>query len=198
MSKLNKCFWSTAVILCYLVYSNISLPRLVTNLLTMRCFNHAAIVTSGRAVHHSLLVLAMQIEHRIQIATLPDVIFTIYENVAHWHTWDPDTKQAVLDGPLRVGAKGRLTPTKGMAVPMLITEVVANRSFTVDSKIPLFRMVFEHELLPHAAGTEVLHRVTFSGLLAKVLGPMLIKQLNVGLPVTLGRLKQLAESRGAV
>lgn len=137
----------------------------------------------------------MQVEHRITAQTAPEVIFRIYEDVPNWPAWDPDTKQATLDGPLRPGAKGRLTPTKGNAVPMEVTAVVPGRSFTVESRIPLFRMVFEHELLPVPAGTEVVHRVVFSGLLSLLLGPMLSRQLNVGLPVTLARLKQLAESR---
>ena len=139
----------------------------------------------------------MQVEHRTIIAAPSDVIFEIYEDVANWHIWDPDTKQATLDGPLRVGAKGKLTPTKGNSVPMLVTEAVNNRSFTVESKIPLFRMVFEHELRPLQAGTEIVHRVTFSGLLSVLFGPMLVKQLNAGLPVTLSKLKQLAESKSA-
>ncbi len=140
----------------------------------------------------------MQIEHRTTVAAAPDVIYRIYEDVARWHTWDPDTKQASLDGPLRTGSKGKLTPTKGNTVPMLVTDVVANRSFTVESRIPLFRMRFEHELHPNAGGTEVIHRVTFSGLLSLLLGPMLSRQLNAGLPVTLSRLKALAESQRAV
>jgi len=76
---------------------------------------------------------------------------------------------------------------------MLLTQVVPGRCFTVESKIPLFRMLFEHELIQGSEGTEVVHRVTFSGLLSVVLGPMLSKQLNTGLPITLARLKALAE-----
>ena len=140
----------------------------------------------------------MQVEHRTIVFAQPEVLFRIYEDVANWHTWDPDTKQATLDGPLRAGARGKLTPTKGQAVPMRVTEVVNDRSFTVESKIPLFRMVFEHELKPSQAGTEVVHRVSFSGLLSMVIGPMLSRQLNAGLPVTLSRLKQLAEKSSAV
>lgn len=135
----------------------------------------------------------MPVEHRTTIRAQPRVIFRIYEDVAHWHTWDPDTREASLDGPLRVGATGRLTPTKGRAVPMLVTEVITDRSFTVESRIPLFRMVFEHVLNPGPSGTEVVHRVTFHGLLSIVLGPLLSRQLSVGLPVTLRRLQQLAE-----
>ena len=139
----------------------------------------------------------MQVEHRIAIAASPETVFRIYEDVQNWHTGDPDTKQAVLDGPFRVGSRGRITPPKGMSVPMLLTQVVPARCFTVESKIPLFRMVFEHELVPVPGATEVVHRVTFSGLLSFVLGPMLSKQLNAGLPVTLRKLKTRAESAGA-
>lgn len=80
---------------------------------------------------------------------------------------------------------------------MRVTEVTRDRSFTVESKIPLFRMVFEHELNPTAGGTEVVHRVTLSGPLLLILGRMLARQIDAGLPVTLRNLKQLAEARSA-
>jgi hypothetical protein len=139
----------------------------------------------------------MQIEHRIAVAASPEVIFEIYADVENWPTWDPDTKRANIDGPFQVGSRGRLTPTKGNTVPMVLTQVVPAKCFTVESRIPLFRMVFEHELVPVPGATEVVHRVTFSGLLSIVLGPMLAKQLNSGLLVTLRNLKTLAEARSA-
>jgi len=137
----------------------------------------------------------MQVEHRITVQAPANTIFQIYADVQNWHTWDPDTKKATLDGPFEAGCRGRLTPGKGNTVPMLLTQVEADRCFTVESKIPLFRMVFEHELAPAGDGTEVIHRVTFSGPLSFLLGRMISRQLNTGLPVTLARLKALAESR---
>jgi uncharacterized protein YndB with AHSA1/START domain len=136
----------------------------------------------------------MQVEHRIITTAPPETIFRIYEDVKNWHTWDPDTKQATLDGPFQVGSRGRLVPTKGNAVPMTLTKYVPAHCFTVESKIPLFQMVFEHELSQKSGATEIIHRVTLSGFLTFILGPMLSKQLNVGLPITLSRLKALAES----
>jgi Polyketide cyclase / dehydrase and lipid transport len=138
----------------------------------------------------------MPVEHRISVAASPETIFRIYEDVQHWHTWDPDTRQASLEGPFEVGTRGRLAPTRGRPVPLLLTRVVRNRCFTVESRIPLFRMRFEHELEAAPASTEVVHRVSFAGPLSLVLAPMLARQLNAGLPVTLRRLKALAESRG--
>lgn len=139
----------------------------------------------------------MQIEHRIPVAASAQTIFDIYEDVQNWHAWDPDTKKATLDGPFQVGSSGSITPTKGTTVPMVLSKVVPNQCFTVETKIPLFRMLFEHELAPLPGATEVVHRVTFSGLLSIVLGPMLSKQLNSGLPITLRKLKALAEARSA-
>ena len=139
----------------------------------------------------------MQVEHRIAIAASPSTVFRIYEDVQNWHKWDPDTKQAKIDGPFHVGSRGRITPPKGMTVPMLLTQVEPGKCFTVESKIPLFCMLFEHELIPVEGATEVIHRITFSGFLSIFLGPALCKQLNAGLPVTLRRLKALAEGAGA-
>lgn len=139
----------------------------------------------------------MQVEHRITINASADSIYRIYEDVKNWHTWDPDTKSASLEGPFEVGARGKLTPTKGSTVPMVLTQAEPGHRFTVESKIPLFRMVFEHELVAVPGATKVVHRVTFSGPLSLILGPMLSKQLNSGLPVALSKLKTLAEARGA-
>lgn len=140
----------------------------------------------------------MQLEHRIDIAAPAACIFRIYQDVQNWPTWDPDTKRATLDGPFEAGSRGRLTPTRGNAVPMVLTRVVRDSCFTVESRIPFFCMLFEHELVPAKGMTEVIHRVTFSGPLTFFLGKMLANQVNAGLPVTLRRLKALAESETAI
>lgn len=136
----------------------------------------------------------MQVESRIMISVPPKKIFEIYADVSNWKIWDPDTKASSIDGPFQTGSRGRITPAKGMAVPMNFISVVPDKSFTVESRIPLFRMLFEHELNETAAGTEVVHRVTFSGALSFVLGPIVGNPLRTGLPVTLAALKRLAET----
>ncbi|MCU0927328.1 MAG: SRPBCC family protein [Hydrogenophaga sp.] len=138
-------------------------------------------------------------EHRTTIATPPATIFRLYADVANWHRWDPDTKSATLDGTFAVGSRGSLTPAKGNTVPMVVTSADPAHGFTVESRIPLLlRMVFEHELVARGpATTEVMHRVTLSGPLAWLIGPALRRQLDAGLPVTLARLKRLAETGSA-
>jgi len=60
----------------------------------------------------------------------PDAIFRIYADVEQWPAWDPDTKQASLQGPFQVGSRGRLTPAKGSTMPMLLTEVAHSVTFS--------------------------------------------------------------------
>lgn len=135
-----------------------------------------------------------QVEHRIMVGTSAERIFHIYRDVSNWNQWDPDTKASFIDGPFQEGSKGMITPNKGMAVPMLLTSMNENQNFTVESKIPCLKMIFEHELIPTKTGTEVVHRVTFSGLLSPLFGKIIGAQLNRGLPITLANLKAKAES----
>lgn len=138
-----------------------------------------------------------EIEESIVINALPKVIFQIWADVANWKRWDPDTKEASLDGPLAVGAKGNIVPAKGRGVPMQVTECALDKSFTVKARVPLFCMTFEHELAPHAEGTLVTHRVSFSGALSFLLGRLVGAQARRGLPTTMESLKRYAEERSA-
>lgn len=137
----------------------------------------------------------MPIEARIHIAVPPMVVDQIWQEVDQWHQWDPDTKKAQLNGPFAVGTKGRIVPSKGMGVAMVVTEATPGRSFTVEGHMPLFRMHFEHLVTPLEEGSEVIHRVWFTGALAFLFGPIVAKQLRVGLPLTMQSLKDYAEKR---
>lgn len=136
----------------------------------------------------------MHVEHHITVHAPAARIFALYADVAHWHTWDPDTRQASINGPFAVGTCGSLTPTQGRTVPMRITHLVPDADFTVEARIPLLCMRFEHALRPSGAAVTVTHSVHFSGLLRWLIGPMMIRRLNRGLPVTLARLRQRAEA----
>jgi uncharacterized protein YndB with AHSA1/START domain len=137
----------------------------------------------------------MNVEHSVVVNAPAERLFAIYADVPNWKVWDPDTKASQIDGQFQQGTKGRLTPTKGNTVPMVLRSVVPNRSFTVESKIPMFRMVFDHVLVPEGPQTRVIHRVTFSGGLAFFLRRVIGAQVNRGLPVTLNKLKALAEAQ---
>lgn len=138
-----------------------------------------------------------EIEESILIDAPPGVIFRIWGDVTNWKRWDADTKESWLDGPLAVGANGHIVPAKGRGVPMQVTECALDKSFTVQARVPLFCMTFEHELAPHAEGTLVTHRVSFSGALNFLLGRIVGAQVRRGLPLAMASLKRYAEERSA-
>lgn len=136
------------------------------------------------------------IEERIAIPVAPSVIFQIWSEVHRWKDWDPDTKEAHLDGAFAMGSTGRLVPTKGSGVTIQITECTPDQSFTCEGGIPGFKMRFVHEARPTAQGCEVTHRVTFSGILSFIFAPLVGAQVRKGLPVTMASLKRYAIARG--
>jgi hypothetical protein len=67
--------------------------------------------------------------------------------------------------------------------------------FTVESKLPLCTLRFEHELSAAENQIEALHRVSFVGFLSPLFGRLIGAQIKKGLPRTLEGLKSAAESR---
>ncbi|MDC8760515.1 SRPBCC family protein [Janthinobacterium fluminis] len=137
----------------------------------------------------------MHIEESIHIAVPSAVVDQIWSEVDRWHLWDPDTKQARLNGPFAVGTNGRIVPSKGVGIPMTVTERSAGRSFTVEGYIPLFRIHFEHTVSTVDGGSTVTHRVWFTGALAFLFRPSVAKRVREGLPITMRSLKAYAEKR---
>ena len=72
-------------------------------------------------------------------------------------------------------------------------EIVIDKSFTVESKLPLCVMRFEHELSATSTGTKAIHRITFSGLFSPIFSRLIGGSIRKGLPQTMAGLKQAAE-----
>ena len=138
----------------------------------------------------------MQFEEQILIAAPTEKVFAIYANVEGWSSWDPDVKSSSLHGQFVSGATGTLQPSSGPKAKIEFTEVTPNRTFTVESKLPLCVMRFEHELSGSSGETKALHRVIFKGLLSPLFGRLIGPQIRKGLPHSLKGLKHAAEQLG--
>jgi uncharacterized protein YndB with AHSA1/START domain len=121
-------------------------------------------------------------------------VFSLYANVPGWPTWDSDVKQATLDGPFVSGARGVIFPNGGPKSEIVFTEVVKNKKFIAQCKLPLCVMRFEHELVEGQGGTtSATHRVVFAGLLAPVFGRLIGSGMRKTLPHAMAGLKRAAE-----
>lgn len=134
-----------------------------------------------------------QFSEEITVTSSPERVFLLYENVANWKQWDPDVASSSISGPFTAGTTGKLKPTKGPEAKIAIVSVEKNKSFTVQSRLLLCTMTFEHELFPVKDSTRVVHRVSFNGPLSFFFGRVVGGQIRKGLPGTLRGLKQAVE-----
>lgn len=136
----------------------------------------------------------MPIEHSITIASTPEHIFGIYKDVDSWAQWDPDIEAVGMNGDFTVGTTGWLKPVGAPKTATRLVSVSEPLSFTVESRLPLCKMRFEHELQAVDAGTLVTHRVLFSGPLAAVFSRLVGGKIQQGIQGTMDGLKQYAET----
>lgn len=136
----------------------------------------------------------MPIEHSITIASTPEHIFGIYKDVDSWAQWDPDIEAVGMDGEFTVGTRGWLKPVGAPKTSTRLASVSEPSSFTVESKLPLCKMRFEHELQMVDAGTRVTHRVLFTGPLAGVFSLLVGGKIQKGIKGTMEGLKRYAEN----
>jgi hypothetical protein len=135
----------------------------------------------------------MKFEECVAIKAPIAKVFAMYADVASWKIWDPDVRSSTIEGPFVSGALGTLEPTKGPKAKIVFKKVVPNSSFTVENKLPLCVMRFEHELSEVNGQTLTVHRVIFDGLLSPVFGRLIGRQIQKGLPHTLEGLKRAVE-----
>lgn len=136
----------------------------------------------------------MQYEERIVINAPVERIWKLYADVNNWAKWDPDTKASALDGKkFEAGATGWHQSPTGPRTPLRFVSVVPNESFIAESRSPLSKLQFDHQLVRSGDRVEVIHRLEFTGLLAPFWGRVIGKIIYRGMPQTLGALKKKAE-----
>jgi len=135
----------------------------------------------------------VQFQESIEVQASPQAVFALYADVSAWSSWDPDVRSSSIAGAFVSGSTGKLKPSNGPEAKITFTEVVANQSFTVESRLPLCIMRFEHELSPTVSGTTVVHRVSFSGFLSPLFSRIIGSQIRKSLPQTMAGLKRTVE-----
>jgi hypothetical protein len=142
--------------------------------------------------------LPAPIRHSIEIATSAQRLSEAYEQAEKWHLWDHATKKALFNGPVQVGTTGKLTPSKGLSVKMIVADYVPRRSLTVECSVLGSRMRFEHQIeAVNPSTVRAIHTVSFSGWLAGWLNKTVGKDVDLGLPQTLKELKRYVEAQPA-
>ena len=125
-----------------------------------------------------------------------ECVWDIWTDVGSWPTWDHELEWSNLNGPFKIGTKGKLKPKGWPASEFCIISVEEGKSHSDKTVMPLTKIIFNHELKQLDNNTTYIrHHVTVSGLLAPLLWLTMRRTLKKGLPKAVQALARLAESK---
>jgi uncharacterized protein YndB with AHSA1/START domain len=119
-------------------------------------------------------------------------VYAFWADPNTWSRWDPQIASVSMNGPMRVGARGKL---KGVGGPDSNIEIIALEPgvrFAFAATGPGLRIVFDRRFETGDA-TRFTHSVSMSGAMAGFLAPRVGARIQQGLPATMLRLKAMAE-----
>jgi hypothetical protein len=131
--------------------------------------------------------------YTIAINNTIDKVWQTLIDVQLWPKWDTELKEATLGGNFALNAKGSITPKKGPKLKFYISEIIPNKSYTFNTKMPVGELVIKRTL---TVENEVVHftdDIAFTGFLKFVFGFMLGGQFRKVLPEVMENFKKLVE-----
>ena len=134
------------------------------------------------------------IEHSIKTKATPEAIWSIWEDVENWPSWDHGIESSKIYGPFAVGTKGILKPKGGPAVKTELIEVNPKQSFVDKAKLPFAKIIVSHHLKQEGATTIVTHRIDMKGPLVFVFAILIGRGMRKNLPGEMKALINKAEN----
>jgi uncharacterized protein YndB with AHSA1/START domain len=105
-------------------------------------------------------------EHTRTVPVPAAALFTRWADVDSHPEWSKGLEWTRLDGPVELGARGRLKPSGGPSWRFEVTELAADRVFADTTYLPGARLTFRHAAEPVEGGSEVRVSVDLSGPMA--------------------------------
>jgi uncharacterized protein YndB with AHSA1/START domain len=101
----------------------------------------------------------------------PEFVWPFYTDPEQWPKWSADIERADVEGPMEKGARGHCKYRMLPEGEFRVVSFDRPHSFTLDWVTLATHVHFQHDLTPTGAhGTHVRERISFSGLLAPILG----------------------------
>ena len=143
------------------------------------------------SVNHAAPVVA---EGEIAIAAKPETVWEVMTDIEVWPTWNPDVKEATLQGSVAEGTQFRWKVSAG-TINSTLTRVDPPRVLAWNGKGFGVKAIHAWLLEPRAGGTLVRTEESWEGLLSRILRGPFQKALKKSIDTGLGHLKAEAERR---
>jgi Polyketide cyclase / dehydrase and lipid transport len=132
--------------------------------------------------------------HTLEAAVGAEAIWSLYEDVSSWPSWDAEAELVTRDGPFTAGATGTMKFRGQQPLAYRLVKVEPLREFVDETPIGELVVRVSHLLQPLPSGRV---RITYSAEIegpedeARQLGPMITQDF----PETMGSLVALARER---
>jgi uncharacterized membrane protein len=132
----------------------------------------------------------MMLENVIRIDAPQDVVWNVTVDVENWPQWTPTVKSVkrLDEGPFACGSAALIQQPGLPEAKWVVTALISGERFTWESRILGIRMIGTHELSTKDTGTQSALRVEMSGIVARLLWPLIcssarrsLEQENAGL-----------------
>lgn len=136
-------------------------------------------------------------EASVETKASPAAVWKVWSDVDGWPAWNPDMKEAHLDGPLKLGMTGMINTHSGGKHDVVVTRYVEGASFELESTaLPGTKMAILATVAPSQTGSRITQAFEARGLLAPLIGPMMSGQILKTFNSVLEGLKRRVESGG--
>lgn len=133
-------------------------------------------------------------EASLETTASPAAVWRVWSDVDRWPDWNPDMKEARLDGPLRLGSTGMINTRSGGKHDVVVTHYEEGRSFELESTaLPATKMAIRATIAPTGSGSRITQGFEPRGLLAPIVGPMMSGAILKTFNAVLAALKQQVE-----
>ncbi|MFC9787020.1 SRPBCC family protein [Rhodococcus sp. NPDC127528] len=120
--------------------------------------------------------------YSVVTAASAESVYRRWTDIGTWAEDDADLDWVRVDGPVRVGATGKVK-TGGPAQRITFTELTPGRAMNFEIGLPGATLSFPHAIEQLAEGIRVTHGVRFSGPLASLFGFVAGRKIAMGLPL---------------
>lgn len=132
--------------------------------------------------------------HSLTTTMPPSRIWEIWTDVEQWKRWDIGLKDAKLEAPIGLGAKGTILTLKDRKATFKIVEWLEGQTYTYKTRLPLGALYVKRTLSYQNGETVFTHEVWFSGLTAGIFARQFGGSFREMLPQVLANIKTIAES----
>jgi hypothetical protein len=133
-------------------------------------------------------------EHSLVAKISRQQVWAVWSEVEKWNEWDVAVEWTKLEGMFEIGATYVLKPKDGPKVRAITTRCDPLVGFTDVSRLPLCKLVFDHQVEEIEDGVRVTHRASMTGLTTFLFRRLIGKNIERDMPKAMQRLVEKASA----